>query len=107
MSLIFSAPEAPGAGYVQMANATGRILLGMLGCDTEVLEGKLRLRTMEARLSSITPELIAKRAVPPRRISATEYDNGSPKERLTQLVEELRQLCFKAKHAEAPSISWG
>jgi hypothetical protein len=90
-----------------MANGSARIVLGLLGCETIHLTGRLRLSTFERRLAAITAELIAQHAKPARRISATEYDHGTPVPRLTGYFVALRALANTARQAAARSIAWG
>lgn len=106
MSVTFYAPDVD-AKSVQMGNATGRIVLGLLGFDTHYLEGRRSVSTLEHRLGAVTPTRIRSRAVAPRRISATEYDHGSPAARLTEIFERLRALCAAARQAGVPFIAWG
>ena len=109
MSLVFYVPGAASAGCVQMCNGTGRIVLALLGEDTEHLEGWLPLRLFEQKLAAITPELVTANARPPRLVSEGVYDHGSPAERLTLHVAGLRKLAAAARdrQAEGARIAWG
>ena len=78
MSVVFHAPEVSRAFSVDMGMATGRIVLRLLGRNSQYQQGSMPVGLMKAQLASITPAVIAANATEPAQRGPQQFDRGTP-----------------------------
>lgn len=106
MSVTFRVQGAKTSG-VEMANATARIVLRMLGRQAEgYLEGRMTVARLERDLASIDEATIRANVVPRRQIAPGWVDNGTSEEWLGSRIEGLRDLVRAAKALGKRQIVW-